>query len=306
MIYGPTLPLTREGIRRLLCERPELLEHGLRFELADLDLSRGKLGTVDALCRDAAGRVVVLFVTEPGDVALVARVSNAVGFLRRNARAMARALPSVEGRLGDPCRFFVIGADIGDAVVEDLHRLGIAELEIYGIEPFRVGKEEHLAIRAQHAAAAAAASSSELGPAVRQQWEQLLALLGRIDPAVVIDGDRYSRQVSCHGRQLCEFWLLDDRIEAALSGGGVRSLACQDDVRGFVDAVLRSLIGRPAEARAASETERKQSAVNASRAILPGMTLGGLRASLSASRLTREECSALGDLTGEGEPQQGS
>lgn len=301
MIYGPIVPLTRDSIRRLVCERPELLERGLRFELADLDVSRGRLGSIDALCRDAAGGAVLVIVTEPGDLAVVARVANAIGFVRRNARAMARALPGLEARLGDACRCFVVGADIGDAVVEDLRRLGLAELEILGIEPFRVGKDEHLAIRQQHAATAGKPDGDELGPAVRQLWSQLLALLSRIDPAVVIDGDRYSRRVSCHGRQLCEFWLLDDRIEAGIAGGGVRTLAGHDDVRAFVDSVLRCLLGRPVEARAPGQPEAKEPALPASRALLPG-TLGSLRASLSASRLTREEYSALGEAIEEGEP----
>lgn len=298
MICAPITTLTRDSVRRLLLERPDLIERGLRLELADLDFSQGRLGPVDALCRDASGRAVLLFVTDSHDQAVVARVAVALGFLRRNGRAMARSLPAVKAQLSAPCRVLVLGSDLGDELVGDLARLGHAELQVLGIEAFRIGKSEHFAVRSQHGEELGATAANGLVPAARLLWDQLESLMSRLDPAVRIDGDRYSRTVSCQGAPLGSFWLLDGRIEGALADGATRVLANQDEVRQFVDSALRQLLAAAPATVAGNEVS-----VAVNRAIAPGLTLGALRASLSASRLSREEFSALGELAGEGEAQ---
>ncbi|GAB4138298.1 MAG: hypothetical protein Fur0037_03910 [Planctomycetota bacterium] len=302
MISGPILPTTAEGVRQILEAHPERIERGLSLEVTDLDFTHGALGPIDVLCRDAAGRPVALFAAHGEDLSLAPRIAATAAFVRRNASALPLALPQVRANLAGPWRFLVAASSLSEAVLEDLRGLGIETLEVLVVEPFFVGGQERLVIRD-------ALRRTPVEPPCAPEpaaWDRLLALVARIDPAIRIGGDRYFRRILCRGEELGEFWIDGDRVRASVPGAAPSEIATEEDALRFADLVLRAVLARADGAPVPAGRESSADAARAgeSRGIQKGMTLGALRKSLSASRLTREEYSALGDLTGGGESQE--
>lgn len=300
VIRGPAHPLQREGLRRLLRDRSDLIERGLQVLAEDLELATADLGPVDALLRDAGGAPVLALITEPGDRALVARALAAQEFWRRNRDAMARALPEVDLRPGASCRLLVLGTAIAPAMVEALQRLPFDDLAVLEAERFHVGEQERMVVRSLVGRGCAGPDpiDAAVGGDVRQRLDSLATKLRHLDAKIVLYGDRFSRRASCSGRLLCEFWFAADRVHATIPGEPARELASDRDVRAFADQVARRHL---AQVRGGVATTARPEAHPAPRA----GAFDALWQSMSQARLSREECSALGEVAEE-DPLPGS
>lgn len=301
--------MVRDGLWQLVRQRPELFERGARVVAEHLELGTGELGRVDGLLRDVAGGAILVFATDERDLALPARVFAANAFWQRNSSGLPRALPEAE--LGEPvrCRLLVVGGRLSPGVVQALEQLRLDHLEVVEVEPFQVGGEERLAIRTMGRRDRAQGGGpgevpGELLDAAidareREVFAEVATLLGRLDPRIRIDGDRFSRRASMHGRILCEYWYDQERVVGVVPGTPPRPLQGSVDVRSFGDRVARrylSLRGA-ANGTAAPAAARGPSAGQGAAEAGPGAGRGFdlLRASVTASRLSHEECSALGD-----------
>ena len=158
-------------------------------------------------------------------------------------------------------------------------------------------------------------------PARAALWEELSRLCTHIDPEVVVHGDRFSRRITWNGYLLGEVRSADGALIARAATGLVLGLHDLRDVRQFCDQLLRSYAQRaglewtrsgsatdqqdhqperrPADAGAARLTATRHAAGGrrdaADREPRADVQAESLRVSLSASRLSPEEHSALGE-----------
>jgi hypothetical protein len=291
MICGPPQAGGREGLLHLLRNRAGTIEHGLRLLQEDLDCGAG----VDGICRDALGRAVLVLLAD-GDAGLPACVLQAHAFWTRNAQALERALPEL-GIAFAPFRILVLGHMFDRLMLEALDRLRVPELSVCELEPFRIGGQDHVAVRMLLGGSVSPELDNSADPALRARWSELLSLLARLDPAVRVVGDRYARRAALRGRNLCEFWCADGQLVGVVPGTAPRPLRGPSELRAFGDAVLRRYLelgagsqmemNAGAAARGPAATERGPGPELRSR------TLESLRQSLQATRLTHEEYSAL-------------
>jgi hypothetical protein len=310
MISGPVFPITREGVRQMLRERPDVLERGLRIVVEDFDCSHGALSPVDAIVRDADGAAALLFVTDAQDVALLPRIIGAHAFVARNAATLAQAIPEADLRFQASVRCIVVGGEIPREVQSGLLRLQLPGLEAYEVESFRIGGVERFLLRSlDPAAPLPAKATAELSADALKVWNMLGKLLERLDAGVRLDGDRFSRRAIYRGRLLCEYWYSDGHVFASLPGGLQRELLGGDDVRAFGDQVMRRFLGVVAEPQhhVGGTAADRGDVKDVGNGITPrGLSLESLRASLNASRLTSEEYTALGEPNAEEEVPEGS
>lgn len=308
MISGPTHPMNRDGLWHLVCERPDLFERGLRVVHAGFDAGGAEIGVADGLARDAAGSPCLLLIVERGDPVLLARVLAAHAFLSRNAAALARAVPEAEFEPSGRFRVLLVGAEIPAPLSRDLERLQLTNIRACQVETFRLGGQERVVVRAIWPAAEQVPDlDPAVAAAVREQWETLHALLHKLDPALRLDGDRFSRRALWHGRLLCDFWFADDRLLAQVPGGSARTLVARSDVQGFADQVMRRFVAMLSERDAAAVSGGRPGSVpEPGPAAVELPTLEAVRSAFGASRLTREEYSALGDLATEEHVPEGN
>jgi hypothetical protein len=125
-----------------------------------------------------------------------------------------------------------------------------------------------------------------------------VTLVGKLDPRIRVDGDRFSRRASIDGQALGECWFAADRVHGAVDGESPSVVLGDADVRRLGDRIVRrylAAIGQPVAA--VRQAARDSDAAGAR---------GGfdaLRASMSAARLTQDECMALGDSEDAGDPE---
>jgi hypothetical protein len=305
MIQGPVLPLSRTGLWRLVRERPELLERGLRLCVEDLELGTAGLGVVDGLLRDAGGAPVLVLATDDRDGTLVARVLAAHEFWHRNLGSMARALPEANLRDSAPCRLLVLGSGIAPSTLAALERQRLDGLEIVEIEAFHVGEQERLCVRRHRPTGGCPPFDAGIDDTARALLTALAELLPRLDPRIQVAGDRFARWASHEGRQLCEFWFADQRVHAALSGEPPRELRSSADVRTFVDQVARRHLATIAVAGGAPRAAASEPGAEPPPAGRGARGIESLRASLAHARLTREEWTALGEVPAGEDPTTG-
>ena len=158
-------------------------------------------------------------------------------------------------------------------------------------------------------------------PARAALWEDLRKLCDHIDPAVVVHGDRFSRRITWNGYLLGEVRSSDGALIARAATGLVLALHDVRDVRQFCDQLLRAFsqrAGLELDRRGSgadkqdNQPERRPADAGAARLTATRHAAGGrrdaadrepkaepqpesLRSSLSASRLSPEEHSALGE-----------
>jgi len=154
-------------------------------------------------------------------------------------------------------------------------------------------------------------------------WQALLSICNRIDDAVIVHGDRFSRSISWNGNSLGEVRSVGSSLVASAATGVVGDLRDMRDVRRYGDQLLRAFV-RHAEldlgnglapeeethsgrSVAASATESDRFSATRPAVTRPAVTrqeVGdrwnssdgeSLRSSLAAARLSPEEYSALGD-----------
>lgn len=344
MIRGPVFPQMRDSLWSLVSSRLDSLESGLTLVLESLDCSDGELGPVEGLARDAAGGVVLVMLAVDGDALLSARALSAGRFLGRVNDALALAIPEANFCPGVAGRILLIGAEPAATAIGEVCALPIAGFSACTLEPFRLAGRERFAVRwiarpqnlAQPAEAATAANErgdvaetatplAEVAarplpqpefvvpPARAALWQAALSICERIDNAVIVHGDRFSRTISWNGNVLGEVRTVDDALVASAATGVVRDLRDLRDVRRFGDQLLRAFVqcakldlggntldadqepisGRTAAATAGNDrTAATRHAVGGRRDMPNGETL---RSSLAESKLTPEEYSALGE-----------
>jgi hypothetical protein len=334
----------------LVSSRLDRIETGLTLVLESLDCSDGELGAVEGLARDSAGGAVLVMLAVEGDALLPARALSAGQFLDRVGDALVGAVPEANFCPGVPGRVLLVGIESAAAAIQQVCVLPIAGLHACTLAPFRVAGHERFAVRwlvtspmmgdvaveraapEQVGAIAPSPGGSAVEPGSSLQcpefvvppqrtelWEAVLSICKRIDSAVIVSGDRFSRTVSWNGNLLGEVRAVGGALVASKADGVVRDLRDLRDVRRFGDQLLRAYV-RHAELGfdlGQSDSRREQSAsgnqesnrlaasadpsgrIAATRHAV-GERWGSpsdesLRSSLAAAQLSPEEYSALGD-----------
>ena len=349
MIRGPVFPQMRDSLWSLVSSRLDSIESGLKLVLESLDCSDGELGPVDGLARDATGGAVLVMLAVDGDALLAARALSAGRFLDRVGDALAQAIPEANFCQGVPGRILVIGSESSANAIAEVCALPINGLHACTLEPFRIAGRERFAVRWMPVAAdlameqapradesreveAAAAPSQPTSskpeftssqpefivpPARAGLWEATLSVCERIDHAVMVHGDRYSRTISWNGNVLGDVRTVGGALVASAATGVVRELRDLRDVRRFGDQLLRAFVhsaeldigkGHAADGHAADPSHhsgrngasaatngRSAAARHAAGDRMETPTGESLRSSLAESKLTPEEYSALGE-----------
>lgn len=331
MIRGPVFPQMRDSLWNLVSSRLDSIESGLNLVMESLDCSDGELGPVEGLARDATGGAVLVMLAVDGDALLSARALSAGRFLERVGDALAQAIPEANFCPGVPGRILLIGSDASASAIADVCALPITGLHACTLEPFRIAGRERFAVRWMSTPVVAAASAEEpteqaeaaapsapmppdfvVPPARAGLWEAALSVCERIDPAVIVYGDRYSRTISWNGNVLGDVRTVGGALVATAATGVVRELRDLRDVRRFGDQLLRAFVdsaqldissGRNAEEQSNSGRNGASAANNGHSAAARHAagdrmeTPNGetLRSSLAESKLTPEEYSALGE-----------
>jgi hypothetical protein len=305
MIRGPVLPQAREGLWSLVSVRLDQIERGLTLAMEAFDCSGGQLGAVEGLARDAAGGPVLVILALDGDALLVPRVLAAADFLQRVGDALVEAVPEAQLAVGARGRVLAIGTDASHAAIEALRRLPVAGLQVCRLEPFRVAGSERFAVR-HLAVGAPASSAAEPEPVVDLDlpgelsglWASCRDLCARIDPAVRLVGDRYSRRILWRSALLGEVCYASAGLQARVGDGVATPLQVANDVRHFVDQLLRRYARvaglhreEPNNTVCASPEATRSAPTN--RMVHRGGG-EGLRAAVAAAKLSSEEYSALG------------
>lgn len=311
MIRAPVLPHSREALWALVAVRLEVVERGLVLVAEGVDCSDGHYGAVEGLARDASGAPVLVLVAVDNDPLLPARVVAACEFLVRVGDSLVNAVPEANFCGGRSGRVFVVGGAAAAASMDLMRRLALPGLQICRLESFRIGGAERLAVRWLTAGPAASVSAPatvepavefDVPPGQRGEWETIRSVCERIDPTVRIDGDRFLRRVTWHGRLLGEVVTSEGELRALDHEGGEHDLRGCGGVRRFADTLLRRYaevaglqIGGAGPATTAPTRTRAPGAVANGRGSR-GPQGESLRDALNASRVSQEEFSALGAL----------
>tara|TARA_R110002072_G_scaffold25443_6_gene85119 strand:+ start:63242 stop:64372 length:1131 start_codon:yes stop_codon:yes gene_type:complete len=358
MIRGPILPQLRDSLWALVSSRLDRIETGLTLILESLDCSEGELGPVEGLARDSAGGAVLVMLAVEGDALLSARALSAGHFVDRVGDGLVRAVPEANFCPGVPGRVLLVGTESAASAIQQVCQLPIAGLHACTLEPFRVAGRERFAVRWLATVPSRAMPSREAstdgsdletagshgapevvgGQLKRQEfvvpptradlWEAVLSICERMDSAVIVHGDRFSRTISWNGNTLGEVRTVGGALVASSATGIVRDLREMRDVRRFGDQLLRAYV-RHAELDFGQHDSQVESAdrdsrtagclstgedQDSGRSSAPADSSGrfaatrhavgdrrgspigeSLRSSLAAAKLSPEEYSALGD-----------
>ena len=343
MIRGPVLPQLRDSLWSLVSSRLDRIETGLTLVLESLDCSDGELGTVEGLARDSAGGAVLVMLAVDGDALLPARALSAGQFLSRVGDALVDAVPEANFCPGVPSRVLVVGIESAAAAIQQVCTLPIAGLHACTLAPFRVAGQERFAVRwlvasprindvaverqaVEGVAVEAANPSGSLQrpefvvpPQCTELWQAVLSICERIDSAVIVTGDRYSRSISWNGNLLGNVRAVNGVLVASFADGNTRDLGDLRDVRRFGDQLLRAYVrhaelgidlgksgsGKGQPANGNQESNRLAASADSSGRIAATRHAAGerwgspsdesLSSSLAAAQLSPEEHSALGD-----------
>ncbi|MFT4512822.1 MAG: hypothetical protein ACI89X_002275 [Planctomycetota bacterium] len=155
-------------------------------------------------------------------------------------------------------------------------------------------------------------------PQRTELWEAVVSICERIDSAVIIHGDRFSRSITWNGNSLGDVRTVGGALVASSATGVVRDLRDQRDVRRFGDQLLRAYVrhaeldldlgggsgveqpvnGDQFSSRSAAFADSSDRFAATRHAVgdRRGSSNGeSLRSSLAAAKLSPEEYSALGD-----------
>ncbi len=277
MISAPIIPRTRESLWDLLESEPERIERGFALVQRELIVDEGIV--VDAIARDTAGRLVLVFLVadddDGGDRDVGLRVFGATQWIARNERLLLGALPEAEIRGGMAPRVVVLGFEFSETCVETLRTMQLEDLSIYRCEAFVLDGHLHAGMSPVLGGAADRRHDTLAVPPgvadaeLKRVGAEIIDLVSRIDPNVEVQGDRYSRRfVSTHGL-LAELFVSGDRL--FISGIGPDDTprpVNSTDSRQIADAIVRNYleqISRP------SAVQQRQEALEAALADAPSV-----------------------------------
>lgn len=318
MISGPVLPRTREGLRAVVESHLDRIEGGLRQLEREPWLDNV---LVDALCRDAAGAPVLLFLAEPGaEMESLERVFRARLWLLENG-GLLRDLVPLRGLDPDrAARSMLVGFDFPWSFVRLLPGTGLPDLEVYAVRSLSYGGQMRVQVVPVHGRACEPVLRGERVPEGITRSEQrvlfarLQTWLRRLDTDLSVRGDRYGRIWFYDGAPLAEVALRDRRLsvripcaDAGLEGAAtVFVIEREEDCRRAADRVARRylelLARRSAQDPASDEFEEEPSrecrdgveAGGAGPTPAPERGLDRLRSTIREAQLTEEEFLALG------------
>jgi hypothetical protein len=218
---------------------------------------------------------------------------------------LVEAVPEAQLAVGARGRVLAIGTDASHAAIEALRRMPVAGLQVCRLEPFRVAGSERFAVRHLVVGAAAAVTKEpepvldlDLPGELAGLWSSCRDLCARIDPAVRLVGDRYSRRILWRSALLGEVCYASAGLQARVGDGVATPLQVANDVRHFVDQLLRRYARvaglhreEPNNTVCASPEATRSAPTN--RMVHRGGG-EGLRAAVAAAKLSSEEYSALG------------
>lgn len=260
MMRAAVLPQSRERLWGVVASRLDVIESGLELVLEGFDCSRGQHGLLDGLARDCTGAPVLIALAVSGDVMLVPRIVSATEFLERVGDGLATAVPEGSFCSGATPRVLVITTEVVGSNIPMLLRLGLPALEVCRLEPFRLAGSERFAVRWIESVPAinASAACAPVGdvPVSNQvigneqfvdslsgdqgdYWEAIARLCERLDPGVRIDGDRFRRRITWHGRSLGQALNVEGALRAIAADGSEHAILSKADVRAFGDLLVR-------------------------------------------------------------------
>ncbi len=307
MIRGPVLPQVRERLWAIVAPRLQVVEQGLELIDTAFDCSNGQLGPVDCLARDALGAPVLVLLAVEGDMLLTARALSAIEFLDRVGSALPAAIPEARLVPGARGRVVVIGTEASTALLSSLRRVNSSRLQTCMLEPFRLAGEERFAVRwsmpllagDEHARPAATSEEFAVPEGHKACWAALHRICERLDPEVLVEGERFARRITWRGHRLGEVLVRAEGLIGVVPGAAEIVLAEARDVRSFADRLLRGYLtarepGAGSTGGSASVREGLSSPSSANRAEARAASHASIRSTLAAARLSPEEYSALG------------
>ncbi|MEM7202353.1 MAG: hypothetical protein AAF628_18930 [Planctomycetota bacterium] len=250
MISGPQLPRTRAGLLELLAHHLGEMERGL--EVVALGLELDPSCTVDVLAKDAAGGPVLAFaVDQDSEAELPSTVLATRAWLATGRAALARACPA-EGLdwERDP-RLVALALDLQCGTLQVLAELPKGAVEVYRVLPFRVGGQVVVSIQSLLGEGAMQAENTlrvptgVTNPEARSLGSRYLDLVGRLDPEIRVEGDRYFRVLRYGGQTLAELGLRDGHLQVKVpadEGVAEMELQTRQDCTVAVDRTARRFL----------------------------------------------------------------
>lgn len=255
MISGPIIPNTLNNLRDLLVDRVDLIEHGLRVVTEDLVL--GTEAAVDVLACDATGIPMLVFLAVPETAAqLPSRVLGAQSWLRQNAAFLGQELSDPQLRTDLAPRFLVVGLDIFAETLEELRRTKLEGLTVAQLCSFTLGGRLRMGLtslfESDPTPVAAMRNAFTVPPGIVDPGQRALAarfldLAKRVDIGMSASGDRFSKRLFLHGRDIARLGLAAGKLHVefpALAEGFEEEWVelTDDSCRGAVDRILRLVL----------------------------------------------------------------
>ena len=257
MILGPIVPRTGDGLAQVVCEAPHRLEGGLAVVQERLVLGDGVV--IDLLARDAIGRAVLLILAAPGDDRDVpARLADALAWFDEHALALRGVMRQHGVRLDLPARAIVACFDLGEGTARRVREIGARfagddgaagdRVAVLRLEPFELGGERHVGVvPVLDSGRPGGGAVDDLPPAMLDLPEGALARafvhkLSRLDPELVVDGDRYGRFWAVGSGDVAGLRRRGRALEVLVPGFDPLSLAEERDVPAAIDRVARHFL----------------------------------------------------------------
>lgn len=242
MIAGPILPRTADGLWEAVRHDPGRLERGLRIVRKELVLEGGL--AVDALAADAVGAPVLMFLALiDRDRDLPGRIAEARDWFARNAAVLAPILEGAGLRTDLPPRVFVVGFELSAGCIDRLRREARPEDGVFRIEGLYIDGVRHVgAVRILGESGGGSGNAALCAPpggAIGARARRFSDLLQRLDPDLVVDGDRYSRTWRLDGTTVLRLERDARSLCATVPGLEVREILGDEDVVEVFDVAMR-------------------------------------------------------------------
>ncbi|MGE0143619.1 MAG: hypothetical protein AB7I19_07375 [Planctomycetota bacterium] len=244
MIAGPILPRTAEGLWNVVQSDAARIEHGLSLLRRELVLD-GEL-VIDALAADAAGRPTLIFLSlVESDHSLASRISEAMAWFGNHSAILRDLVDGFAVRLDLPPRAVVVGFEFTERGLARLLRDRSFDLLVVRVDALRVSGQIHVGVSAVATDSSAGLSPIEdlATPALAPLLVRFADLMQRLDDALVVDGDRYSRTWRCDGVAVVRLERAGREVMVAVPGSQPFALCDVDAQALAVDLATRRYLG---------------------------------------------------------------